>query len=699
MDDERRQHPRVKAPKILVRVPTVEKLWTYLPDLSEGGLFVRAEKMLPLDTEVDIELIPPGADAALNLHGRVTRHQNDDAARDKGTVGMGIRFENLSPETQAQISTLLQDLPRNKPRADTDSERVRTQLQGVVMELGHVREELQNRERELQHARDQLRESEAQSNDLRAQQMVLAQRIVFLEKAAERAGPSATPSNDSVEANLRREAAELQIRLSEASAKVDAYQRELAQAEEDEAQSRALSERLAADKAKLEKQRKETAAEIDKLRAEVDAAAKTLAPALEEAKTKLTGERSRAAALEISLNHERQQRAATDARMQQLARQLEEANLRLTQSNGTGEQLKEVRLELDMVRARAAGFERQLQDVRVQLDRVKGKERDLRRLLAAVSKGEGGALEAEPQGEEVPVTAAPPSLAHSPTPPRETDVVMFDLDSEQPQDSAPAVAPLSPPVPASTAPPEESAPVPSMPFSTPPPEDTSMPASIDIPLQLTPGPPAASPRASLFAPLQPLPPSQPVALVHEVDPDGTQQFGIPAELAATVDMRPPSAPASSEPPSDDLDLSDLDTVTGPTGAQAEAIRNAALPLMQPVENDAYAGAKGRSHRAFDNMEDLPLPAGVRGKPAPSGAKIAEFDEFKRRLTAGDKLLRTDRFSLFTATEPAEVLVTTWLERADTMDQLCNLADGRLGPNRIARVVFDLYSRALVDFRR
>src|SRR5262252_6010091 len=91
---DRRQHDRVRAPRILVRVPSIDKFRAhYLRDLSAGGLFIRTEKILPVGTEVDIELVPPGLDRPLTLHARVARTVDDEPARLAGTLGIGVQFE------------------------------------------------------------------------------------------------------------------------------------------------------------------------------------------------------------------------------------------------------------------------------------------------------------------------------------------------------------------------------------------------------------------------------------------------------------------------------------------------------------------------------------------------------------------------------------------------------------------------------
>ncbi|HZH02437.1 MAG TPA: hypothetical protein VEY30_01555, partial [Myxococcaceae bacterium] len=94
---------------------------------------------------------------------------------------------------------------------------------------------------------------------------------------------------------------------------------------------------------------------------------------------------------------------------------------------------------------------------------------------------------------------------------------------------------------------------------------------------------------------------------------------------------------------------------------------------------------------FDDPEPVPLSHPVPPSPAP-----VEFPEFDRRLRAGTPLLRTQRFNMHTPTEPAEILVSAWLESADTLEGLQRLARGQLSEDRISKVVFQFYSRRLID---
>jgi hypothetical protein len=71
-------------------------------------------------------------------------------------------------------------------------------------------------------------------------------------------------------------------------------------------------------------------------------------------------------------------------------------------------------------------------------------------------------------------------------------------------------------------------------------------------------------------------------------------------------------------------------------------------------------------------------------------------EFTRRLQDGGRLVRTSKFNLHMPTDPSEINVMGWLEDTDRWDALCAKAQGRMGPERIAKVIFAFYNRLLVD---
>ncbi|HZH05018.1 MAG TPA: PilZ domain-containing protein, partial [Myxococcaceae bacterium] len=346
MDEPRpqRQHARIRSSKILVRIPTVDKLRAhYLRDLSEGGIFVKSERTLPIGTAVNIELVPPGWTASLILTGRVVRIATDEEARKTNAVGMAIRFEEVTPEAQQALTELIRKHSQSEalsaPLSGDEAERLRTQVQGLMFELSAARESLQacERDRDAQAAR------------------------------VPAGGSPSGPADDGGELVF------LRAHLETANARVAKLQEELRRSEDDEAQSRALAERLAHEKRLLEKSQKEASrdtGEVERLRQE-----------LQDSEARFASERDRAEALK--------RRAYTA-----------DSELRAAQAQAKAE------------RERSAQLERELEPLRGDLDRSRAKERDLRRLLSLVSSdaAEGSARPVElPSASAVPPREPEPS--------------------------------------------------------------------------------------------------------------------------------------------------------------------------------------------------------------------------------------------------------------------------------------------------
>ncbi|MBI5545024.1 MAG: PilZ domain-containing protein, partial [Deltaproteobacteria bacterium] len=118
--DDKRQHTRVKDPTVVVKIATVDKFRSYyLSDLSAGGVFIRSEKLLAMNTEMDVKLIAPGLTEPLLLHGRIVRLETDEAARKANRVGMGVKFENLAPASAERLASLV--VEHSQAKADAEA--------------------------------------------------------------------------------------------------------------------------------------------------------------------------------------------------------------------------------------------------------------------------------------------------------------------------------------------------------------------------------------------------------------------------------------------------------------------------------------------------------------------------------------------------------------------------------------------------
>ena len=103
---DRRQSPRVGVPRVVLKIQSAERLRAnYLKDLSEGGLFLKADRLLPLGTELAIELWPPGWSEPLALEAKVVRIA--ELGGPGVPAGMGVSFQNMASETAVRLRELL----------------------------------------------------------------------------------------------------------------------------------------------------------------------------------------------------------------------------------------------------------------------------------------------------------------------------------------------------------------------------------------------------------------------------------------------------------------------------------------------------------------------------------------------------------------------------------------------------------------
>jgi Tfp pilus assembly protein PilZ len=102
-----------------VRVASIDSFRaSYLRDLSQGGLFVRSQKPLPMSTRVMIELHVPN-ESPLPLKGEVVRVEAN---------GFGVRFDENSEETTAHLYTLISKHSATETKTEDSSEDLKTQL-------------------------------------------------------------------------------------------------------------------------------------------------------------------------------------------------------------------------------------------------------------------------------------------------------------------------------------------------------------------------------------------------------------------------------------------------------------------------------------------------------------------------------------------------------------------------------------------
>ena len=99
-----REHQRIPY-NVQVQFRTASSfLVAYSVNLSRGGLFLEADKVVPVGTEVKLQFSVPGAGPML-IRGRVTWIRGEDAV--DGPAGMGLEFEDIGDALGSVIDRLV----------------------------------------------------------------------------------------------------------------------------------------------------------------------------------------------------------------------------------------------------------------------------------------------------------------------------------------------------------------------------------------------------------------------------------------------------------------------------------------------------------------------------------------------------------------------------------------------------------------
>jgi type IV pilus assembly protein PilZ len=109
---EKRKYHRVEA-KIKVVFPTLQDLhMEYTRNISAGGIFLKTNRQLDSNAEIDLVLFLPDSTEELHVKGRVVRVMSMSNPKNPETqlYGVGIRFLKIEPEVQAVIEKELEKL-------------------------------------------------------------------------------------------------------------------------------------------------------------------------------------------------------------------------------------------------------------------------------------------------------------------------------------------------------------------------------------------------------------------------------------------------------------------------------------------------------------------------------------------------------------------------------------------------------------
>ncbi len=114
MKGERRHSQRARY-VFQVDYSTPEALFNeFAEDISEGGLFIKTKRPLPIGTEIILEFILPLLQEPIRVRGRVEWHTELPCVK-KRISGMGVSFQGLSEQDKEKINALVRQLRKNSP--------------------------------------------------------------------------------------------------------------------------------------------------------------------------------------------------------------------------------------------------------------------------------------------------------------------------------------------------------------------------------------------------------------------------------------------------------------------------------------------------------------------------------------------------------------------------------------------------------
>jgi Tfp pilus assembly protein PilZ len=105
----RRKHHRVKPKGLVAIVLGDREKMSPVDDVSRGGLFLRTEEALPLGAAISMELRRADRATAVPLSGRVVRQVPDGASTAEAAHGLGILFDPMAPEVEAELVKMLEE--------------------------------------------------------------------------------------------------------------------------------------------------------------------------------------------------------------------------------------------------------------------------------------------------------------------------------------------------------------------------------------------------------------------------------------------------------------------------------------------------------------------------------------------------------------------------------------------------------------
>lgn len=114
MGIEKRVMPRVDTNLNIAYTSSGASRYSYMLNLSGGGIFIKTDTPLPIDAELTMSFRLPGDPDMLQVRGRVVWTKPETRAF---PAGMGVQFLDPPPECARKIQSFVQDSLRKRPPA------------------------------------------------------------------------------------------------------------------------------------------------------------------------------------------------------------------------------------------------------------------------------------------------------------------------------------------------------------------------------------------------------------------------------------------------------------------------------------------------------------------------------------------------------------------------------------------------------
>ena len=105
---EKREHPRAVVKIEIEFKDTIDFVTSYMLNISKGGLFIKTDEALPLDTIVFLRFTMPGDTKPIETEGKVV-WCNTKKGKGYFPRGMGIKFLRLNSDDAEKIKIFVDE--------------------------------------------------------------------------------------------------------------------------------------------------------------------------------------------------------------------------------------------------------------------------------------------------------------------------------------------------------------------------------------------------------------------------------------------------------------------------------------------------------------------------------------------------------------------------------------------------------------